>query len=342
MRTKALRRSLLFFTLVLAAASPPAGSHAADFYKGKQITVMVGFSAGGTYDATARLFARHLGQHLAGNPTVIVQNMPGAGSMVATMNLFHTAPKDGTTLGVIGGGTVLEPLLGNPQAKYDARQFAWIGGRSRDDFLCVVWHTVPVNNIADAMSREVVVGATGPGSRTQTYPQALNDLAGTKFKIVSGYPGGSEITLALQKGEVEGYCGWAVGSIRQRAPQWLTDGTLKVLAQFTAGKPDLPNAPVATDLAKTKEGREAIEVLSADSVLAWPLMAPPGLPADRVRELRTAFDAMMKDSALLRDAKKASLDIDAVSGTEMQALIDRLYAAPAPVLDLVRNINAGK
>ena len=237
---------------------------------------------------------------------------------------------------------MLEPLLGNPQAKYDARQFAWIGGRSRDDFLCVVWHTVPVNNIADAMSREVVVGATGPGSRTQTYPQALNDLVGTKFKIVSGYPGGSEITLALQKGEVEGYCGWAVGSIRQRAPQWLTDGTLKVLAQFTAGKPDLPNAPVATDLAKTKEGREAIEVLSADSVLAWPLMAPPGLPADRVRELRTAFDAMMKDSALLGDAKKASLDIDAVSGTEMQALIDRLYAAPAPVLNLVRNINAGK
>jgi tripartite-type tricarboxylate transporter receptor subunit TctC len=342
MRTKALRRSLLFFTLVLAAASPPAGSHAADFYKGKQITVMVGFSAGGTYDATARLFARHLGQHLAGNPTVIVQNMPGAGSMVATMNLFHTAPRDGTTLGVIGGGTVLEPLLGNPQAKYDARQFAWIGGRSRDDFLCVVWHTVPVNNMADAMSREVVVGATGPGSRTQTYPQALNDLAGTKFKIVSGYPGGSEITLALQKGEVEGYCGWAVGSIRQRAPQWLTDGTLKVLAQFTAGKPDLPNAPVATDLAKTKEGREAIEVLSADSVLAWPLMAPPGLPADRVRELRTAFDAMMKDSALLGDAKKASLDIGAVSGTEMQALIDRLYAAPAPVLNLVRDINAGK
>jgi tripartite-type tricarboxylate transporter receptor subunit TctC len=262
--------------------------------------------------------------------------------MVATMNLFHTAPKDGTTLGVIGGGTVLEPLLGNPQAKYDARQFAWIGGRSRDDFLCVVWHTVQVNGIGDAMKRQIVVGATGPGSRTQTYPQALNDLAGTKFKIVSGYPGGNEITLALQKGEVEGYCGWAVGSIRQRAPQWLTDGTLKVLAQFTAGKPELPDAPVATNLAKTKDGRAAIEMLSADSVLAWPLMAPPGLPADRVRELRAAFDAMMADPALLADAKKAKLDVDAVSGTEMQALIDRLYAAPAPVLDLVRNINAGK
>lgn len=336
-----MRRYLLPLALLFVSAFPFAASRADDFYRGKQITILVGFSAGGTYDATARLFARHLGRHLAGNPTVIVQNMPGAGSMVATMNLFHTAPKDGTTLGVIGGGTVIEPLLGNPQAKYDARQFAWIGGRSRDDFLCVVWHTVPVNSIADATTRQVVVGATGPGSRTQTYPQALNDLAGTKFKIVSGYPGGNEITLALQKGEVEGYCGWAVGSIRQRAPQWLTDGTLKVLVQFTAGKPDLPNAPVATDLAKTKEGREAIQILSADSVLAWPLMAPPGLPADRVRELRTAFDAMMADPALLADAKKANLDVDRVSGAEMQALIDRLYAAPAPVLDLVRKINVG-
>jgi tripartite-type tricarboxylate transporter receptor subunit TctC len=333
---------LLRFALLLVSAFPLVGAHAADFYRGKQITILVGFSAGGTYDATARLFARHLGQHLAGNPTVIVQNMPGAGSMVATMNLFHTAPKDGTALGVIGGGTVLEPLLGNPRAKYDARQLSWIGGRSRDDFLCVVWHTVSVNSIADAMKHQIVVGATGPGSRTQTYPQALNDLAGTKFKIVSGYPGGNEITLALQKGEVEGYCGWAVGSIRQRAPQWLTDGTLKVLAQFTAGKPELPNAPVATDLAKTKEGREAIEILSADSVLAWPLMAPPGLPADRVRDLRTAFDAMMADPTLLSDAKQAHLDVDTVSGTEMQALIDRLYAAPAPVLDLVRKINAEK
>lgn len=336
-----MRRYLLPLALLFVSAFPFAASRADDFYRGKQITILVGFSAGGTYDATARLFARHLGRHLAGNPTVIVQNMPGAGSMVATMNLFHTAPKDGTTLGVIGGGAVIEPLLGNPQAKYDARQFAWIGGRSRDDFLCVVWHTVPVNSIADATTRQVVVGATGPGSRTQTYPQALNDLAGTKFKIVSGYPGGNEITLALQKGEVEGYCGWAVGSIRQRAPQWLTDGTLKVLVQFTAGKPDLPNAPVATDLAKTKEGREAIQILSADSVLAWPLMAPPGLPADRVRELRTAFDAMMADPALLADAKKANLDVDRVSGAEMQALIDRLYAAPEPVLDLVRKINVG-
>ena len=215
------RRRLFAFAMSLLAASLPCRfAGAADFYQGKQITIIVGFTAGGTYDATARLFARYLGKHLAGNPTVIVRNMPGAGSLIAGMYLYNTAPKDGTTLGIIGGGTVLEPLLGNPQARYDARRFAWIGGRSRDNFLCLVWHTVPVSSIEDVIKRETVVGATGPGSRTLTYPKALNDLIGTKFKIVSGYPGGNEITLALEKGEVEGYCGWALGSIKTRAPDW--------------------------------------------------------------------------------------------------------------------------
>ncbi len=239
--------------------------HAADFFQGKQITLIVGFSAGGTYDATARLFARYLGKHLAGNPAIIVRNMPGAGSLIATAQLYNNVPKDGTTLGVIGGGTVLEPLFGNPQATYDPRRFSWIDGRSRDDFLCLVWHTVPVQTIEDVKRRETIVGATGPGSRTLTYPQALNDLIGTKFKIVSGYPGGSEITLALEKGEVEGYCGWALGSIKTRAPDWLRDGTVRPLAQFTLSKPEIPGVPVASELPANRTGRQAIDLLSADS-----------------------------------------------------------------------------
>ena len=337
-----LRQTIALCIALAAAVAPRTAAYADDFYQGKQITIVVGFSAGGTYDATARLFARFLGKHLAGNPTIIVRNMPGAGSLVATMNLFNTAPRDGTTLGIIGGGTVLEPLLGNPQAQYDARQFAWIGGRSRDDFLCVVWHTVPVSSIADVMQRETAVGATGPGSRTLTYPKALNDLVGTKFKIVAGYPGGNEITLALEKGEVEGYCGWAIGSIRQRMPQWLQDGTLKVLAQFTLAKPDLANVPVAGTLPKTSEGRQAIEILSADSVLAWPLMAPPGLPAERIDALRTAFDAMMADPDLVSEAARENLDIDPVGGAAMQSLIERLYQSPPAALELVRRINAAQ
>ena len=332
-------------TCILAAALSLAASaaSAADFYQGKQVTIVVGFSAAGTYDATARLFARHLGKHLAGKPTVIVRNMPGAGSLVATNSLYSSLPKDGTTLGVVGGGIVLEPLLNNPQATYDARRFNWIGGRTPDNFLCLVWHTVPVNALRDVMRRETVVGATGPGSRTLTYPKALNELLGTKFKIVSGYPGGNEITLALERGEVEGYCGWALGSIKTRAPDWIRDGKIRPLAQFTLAKSGvLPNVPLATDLASTDNGRRAIEFFAADSVLAWPLVAPPDVPAERVAELRAAFNAMMQDPQLLAEAATQGLDIDPVSGAEIAALVERLYGTPPDVLDLVRKINASR
>jgi tripartite-type tricarboxylate transporter receptor subunit TctC len=315
---------------------------AAEFYQGKQVTIVVGFTSAGTYDATARLFARHLGKYLPGKPTVIVRNMPGAGSLVATNSLYSSLPKDGTTLGVIGGGIVLEPLLGNPQATYDPRRLNWIGGRTRDNFLCLVWHTVPVQTLKDVIKRETVVGATGPGSRTLTYPKALNELFGTKFKIVSGYPGGNEITLALERGEVEGYCGWALGSIKTRAPDWIRGGKIRALAQFTLGKSDLPNVPLATDLADTENGRRAIEFFAADSVLAWPLVAPPDVPAERLSELRSAFDAMMKDPQLLAEAATQGLDIDPVSGSEIAELVNRLYGTPRDVLDLVRKINAAR
>jgi tripartite-type tricarboxylate transporter receptor subunit TctC len=326
----------------VTAAIWPSGASAADFYQGKQITIIVGFSAGGTYDATARLFARHLGKHLPGNPSVLVRNMPGAGSITATMHVFTTAPKDGTTLGVVGGGTVLEPLLGNPQAKYDAQRFNWIGGRTRDTFLCVVGKAVPVQTMDDVKKRETAVGSTGPGSRTLTLPKALNELIGTKFKIVTGYPGGNDITLALERGEVEGYCGWSIDSIRSRAPQWLKDGTIKPLAQFTLGKPELPDVPLGRDLVPSESGKQAIDFFTADSLFAWPLMAPPDLPAERVTDLRSAFDAMMKDPDLLADAAKQNLEINPVSGTAMQEFIARLYKTPPDVLDLVRKIYAGR
>jgi tripartite-type tricarboxylate transporter receptor subunit TctC len=325
---------------LLVAASPCA--YSADFYQGKQLTIAVGFTTGGTYDVTARLWAHFLGKHLAGHPTVVVRNMPGSGSLVAALHAYSASPKDGTTLAVIGGGTVLEPLLGNPQATYDARRFNWIGGRSRDNFLCATWHTTPVKTIQDVLTRETVVGATGPGSRTLSFPKALNELIGTRFRVVTGYPGGNEITLALERGEVEGYCGWALGSIMTRAPHWLRDGTIRPLVQFTLSKPDLPNVPVASTLPKTATGRQAIDVLAADSILAWPLLAPPDLPAERVSELRAAFDAMMQDPDLLAEAAKLNLDIDPVSGRELQELVSRLYGTPPEVVDLVKKINAAR
>jgi tripartite-type tricarboxylate transporter receptor subunit TctC len=333
-----LARSLAIAAAVMAAPDA-ARAESTPFYQGKQISIVVGFTAGGTYDATARLFARYLGKHLAGNPSVIVRNMPGSGSLVATLNLYNAAPKDGTALGVIGGGVVLEPLLGNPQAKYDARRFNWIGGRTKDNIVCATWNKVPVRTMADVTKRETVVGATGPGSRTLTHPRAFNELLGTKFKIVSGYPGGNEITLAVERGEVEGYCGWTVGSIVNRASDWLHDGTLTLLAQFTR---DLPNVPVARDLVPTETGKRAIDFLSADVVLAWPLVAPPDLPTERVNELRAAFLAMMDDPELRAEAAKLKLEIAAVPGREMQALVEQLYGSPPEVVELVKKINSAQ
>jgi tripartite-type tricarboxylate transporter receptor subunit TctC len=330
---------ILAIAAAIAATPNVARAEDTPFYQGKQITVVAGFTAGGTYDATARLYARHLGKHLAGNPSVIVRNMPGSGSLVATLYLNGAAPKDGTTLGVVGGGIVPEPLLGNPQAKYDPRKFNWIGGRTRDNIVCATWNRVPVRTMADVTKRETVVGATGPGSRTLTHPRAFNELLGTRFKIVSGYPGGSEITLAVERGELEGYCGWSVGSIVNRASGWLHDGTLTLLAQFTR---DLPNVPVARDLMPTESGKRVIDFLAADVVLAWPLIAPPDLPTERVQELRAAFLAMMKDPELRADADKLKLEIAPVSGQEMQGLVEQLYASPPDVIELIKKINSAQ
>ena len=329
-------RTLAIAALVIAA---PTSVQAQPFYQGKQIAITVGFSSGGTYDAIARMLARHWGRHIPGNPTVIVRNTLGSGSLVATLSMYNTAPKDGTAIGMVGGGTVAEPLLGNPQAKYDPRRFNWIGGSTKDNLVCATWNKVPVRTMADVTKRETVVGATGPGSRTLTHPRAFNELLGTKFKVVSGYPGGNEITLAMERGEVEGYCGWTVGSIMNRAANWLHDGTITILAQFTR---DLPKVPVARDMMPTETGKRVIDFLSAEAVLAWPVMVPPGVPAERVAELRTSFLAAMNDPALKADAEKLKLQIDPVSGAEMQEVVEQVYASPPDVVELVKKISSGQ
>lgn len=321
-----------------SAQTTPPGA-----FEGKQLSIVVGFTPGGTYDAMARLYARHIVKYLPGKPSAIVRNMPGAGSLVAANHVYSAAPKDGTTLGIVGGNVAIEPLLSPDKAKYDSRKFAWIGGRSRDHILCLVWHTVPVMTFADLAQREIVVGATGPGSRTLTNPKVLNDQAGARFKIVSGYPGGNEITMALEKGEVEGYCGWALGSIKQRAPDWLRDGKIRPLVNFSyTASPELASVPLAHDLAKTETGREAIRFLEADSVLAWPMLAPPDMAPERVAELRSAFDRMMTDPELKIEATRQGLEIEPVTGRAIQDLVDGLYRVKPDVIDYVRTINAGK
>jgi tripartite-type tricarboxylate transporter receptor subunit TctC len=304
-----------------------------------RMTIIAGFSAGGTYDATARLFARHLGRYLPGHPTITVQNMPGAGSMAAANHLYNVAPRDGSVLAVINGAMVFEPLFGNPAARFDPRMFAWIGSRSTETALCAVWHTAPVNTFRDVMTREIAVGSTGPGSRTYNHPQMFNALLGTRFRVVVGYPGGAEITLAMERGELDGYCGWAWGSIRSRSYDWVRDRKMRLLVQAGVQKiAELPEVPFALDLAKNRDDQDVMRILVTDTQLAWPLLAPPGLSAERIAALRTAFDAAMKDAELRRDAERMQLEVEPVGGEAMQASIAQLFGLSTAVIERAKAI----
>jgi tripartite-type tricarboxylate transporter receptor subunit TctC len=321
---------------VLAAAFVAAPSRAQEFFRGKQVTIVVGFTAGGGYDLTARLYARHFGRHIPGNPSVIVQNMPGAGSAVAAASLANSPPQDGTRLGFIAGGAVVDPLLSG-KARYDARTFQWIGGRANEPSICAVWHEVPVATVPDAMKREAVIGASGPGSRTLTYPKIMNELVGTRFKIVTGYPGGNEIAIAMERREVDGWCGVSWGSAKTRLAPWLRDKKIHLLTQFALTRaPDLKDVPLAGEFAHNDNDRKAIEFLESDAVFAWPMFAPPSVPAERVQELRRAFEAMLKDPQFLADAAKQSMDIDLVPGNELQRVVNELYATPPEVIAIVK------
>jgi tripartite-type tricarboxylate transporter receptor subunit TctC len=311
-------------------------SQAQEFFRGKQVTIVVGFTAGGGYDLTARLYARHYGRHIPGNPTVIVSNMPGAGSAVAAASVANTSPQDGTRLGFIAGGAVIDPLL-TGKARYDARTFQWIGGRANEPSICGIWHEAGVRTMQDAMTRQAIIGASGPGSRTLYYPKILNELTGTQFKVVTGYPGGNEIAIAMERREVDGWCGISWGSAKTRLASWLSGKKMHILTQFALTRgAELKDVPLAGEFAKNERDRKAIEFLESDAVFAWPMFAPPGTPAERVRELRAAFEGMLKDPQFLADAAKQDMDIDLVPGTELQRLVGELYATPPDVIEIVK------
>lgn len=305
----------------------------------QRLTIIVGFSTGGVYDSTARLISRHMGRHMAGKPTIVVQNMPGSGSMVAANYLYNVAARDGSVLGVINGALVFEPLFRNAAAKYDPRLFSWIGGRSVETALCVAWHNSKLNSIKDAILREVVIGSIGPGSRTYNHPKVLNELIGTKFKIINGYPGGAEITLAMERGEIDGWCGWAWGAIKSRSLDWVKDNKMTLLVQTGIQRlGDLPDVPFAMDLVADSRDKDIMEVLFTDTQLAWPLVGTPGLSAEKLSTLRRAFMDAMKDPALIKDADSQQLEIAPVDGTAMQESVEKMFRLSPEMVSRAKNI----
>lgn len=327
-----LSRATLAATLAALVSLPLHAQAPADFYKDRSVDVYIGYSSGGGYDVYARILARHMGKHMPGNPTLVPKNMPGAGSLTLANWLYNVGPKDGTAFGIIGRGTAFDPLLGNTKARFDAARFNWIGSMNDEVSVCVSWRTSGVTTLEQTMQKELVVGGTGPAADTDQFPKVLNATLGTKFKIVTGYPGGNDINLAMERGEVQGRCGWSWSSVIATHRTWYDEKQINVFLQLALGKhPDLPNVPLVTDFAKTEEQKSIFQLVFARQVMGRPFLAPPGVPPDRVEVLRRAFMATMKDKDFLAEADKAKLEITPVAGEAVQDLVAEVNRTPKDI-----------
>jgi len=330
-----------YVALVLLCAVPAfAQDPVADFYKGRQISLVIGSSAGGGYDTYARLLARHLGRHIPGEPLVVPTNMPGAASNIAAAFIYNVAPKDGTAIGAVQTAAVLDPLFADKaRLKHDSSKFIYLGSATVDYYICIVRTDAPVREFKDALTREVVMGASAPGTSTRDFPALLNNAAGTKFRIVSGYPGTREITLAIEKGEVQGLCGFSWSSLSAQHPDWLKRDFVRVLVQENAkGHPEVNRmgVPHATDFARTPQDRQVMDLIYSSEIFGRPYVLPPGVPAERVAALRKAFMAALRDPELKAEGEKLGLDLDPISGEELQDIAAKMYATPADVVERAR------
>jgi tripartite-type tricarboxylate transporter receptor subunit TctC len=319
---------------VLAILSLGADGAAAQF-KAQSVSLYIPSGIGGGYDAYGRLASRHLGRFLPGNPTMVPKAMIGAGGIVLANYMYNVAPKDGSAIAILQGGTPFEPLFGNSQAKYDVTKFNWLVSLNGLVSIGIFWHTTRIHTPADLFKGEVLLSSSGGGdSSTQIMPNLLNRLAGTKFKVITGYKGTGEGMLAMERGEVEGIVGHELNGLRAQRPDWLRDKKLRIVIQLGLTKsPDIADVPNALDLVKSEEGRKVFELLLARQVNGRPFVAPPGTPSDIVATLRQAFLNMVEDRMFLEDAAKIKADLQINTGEEVAALFMKTYATPRPLLE---------
>ena len=342
------RRVLLWVAggLVAALATGQAAAQSvAEFYKGKQVSLVIGYAAGGGYDATGRLLLRHIARHIPGEPTMVPQNMPGAGSQRATNYLFGVAPKDGTAFGIVGGYIPFQPLWNAEGAQYEATQFNWLGSLDRWNGLALVWHAAPAKTLEQAKQTEVLIGATGSTDIGAIYPKVINALYGTKFKIVAGYQGTPDLNLAIERGEVHGRFGLCWQCLIAEKPNWVAEKKVAVLFMIGVRRtpemetvPELKGLPIVMDLARNDEERQILNIVFGSQEFSRPFFAPPGVPADRVAALRAAFEAAARDPALLAEAEKLRQPINVLHWQDMERLIKDVYATPKPVIERAASI----
>ncbi len=341
--SKRFRRVLLslgsLFALAVCFAVAAATAQAPDAtFAGRTVTMLIGFGPGGGYDLWARVIARHLGKHLPGNPTVVPQNLPGAGSYRAANFIYNVAPRDGTTIAAISRDAVLGPLTGAVGAQFDATKFSWLGTPAIETNVCIAYHTAPVKNVHDLLTKELVVADTGVGTGTHSYPKALDDILGFKFRIVGGYPSSADVLLAMERGEVQGFCE-SYDSIKIHRPGWISSGTVAVLFQGgSKPNPELKGVPFVVDLAQNPEDKQAIEFLYAGQGIGRPYIAPPNLPPALLETLRDAFNATMTDPEFIAEANLRKLTIDAEDGKQLEALVRKTYATPQSTIDRIAKL----
>lgn len=323
--------ALAFASLGAAAVS---AQPAAEFYKGKTVTIVIGSDVGGGYDAYGRLVARHLGAHIPGNPAVVPNNMPGAAQTKAAAYVYSLAPKDGTYIAALSPGALLTAVLGGPPIQYDPNKFNYVGSANSDVYVCIARPDAAAKTFADIFDHELIVGVSS-GSSTLMMPLLLKNLLGAKFKIVRGYPGTRQMQLALERNEIQGICGLGYASLRVEHEDWLTQGTVTVLAQESSrGTPELHKmgVPLATSFAKTDEQRAIMDLVYSQEIFGRPFVMAPEVPQERVAVIRAAFLAALRDPALLGEAAKSKLDVEPLSGDEVQKLVAKVYATPPSIV----------
>jgi tripartite-type tricarboxylate transporter receptor subunit TctC len=322
--------------IALAAASARADS-IEDFYKGRTLAFIIGSNTGGSYDSYGRLLAAHLGRHVPGNPTVVTQNMPGASGIKSATFLYQIAPKDGATIGTFNQSMGQRQVLEPQSVQFDVSKFSWIGAMASSVNVFITWHTSGVKTIEDAKAKEVVMGALSDDGGNAVYPLLLNKFLGTRFKVVLGYQGGNTIQLAMERGEVDGRGSVIWSGFKAGWPHWIAEHKVNILVQLGLTKdPDLPNVPLLIDLAKDDTQRQIFRLISSDTIMGFPVAAPPGARADRVDALRKAFADTLADPVFAADAEKRNLPIRPSPGDEVQRVMTSIITTPPEVVAILK------
>ena len=334
MTGKSVLAAMAAFTIAAGLTASAKADAVADFYKGRKVTLIISSPVGGGYNRYARTVARHLGKNIPGNPTIIPKNLPGAGGIKASNFLYNLAPQDGSTIGSIQNTVLFEPLWSNKHARFDVNKFNWLGSANSEVSMIVVWHTAPVKTIQDLLKTEITVGATGAASTPAFFGRLQNALLGTKMKIINGYKGMTGAFFAMERGEVQGFPSAFYSSLKSRWGRMLDKKRIRILVQVALKKhPELPNVPLAHEIASSKENRALFKLASAPLAIGRPSVAPPGVPKARVKALRAAFAATMGDAGYLKDAKKQRLETgNWVTGARIDEIIKDSYNAPRPVV----------